>query len=58
MLSSWVSGGNTTQLPKTSDDSKRQTLNNIQQKINPQHIAYRNIKDPVSQYMWLFSGKK
>ena len=58
MLSSWVSGGNTTQLPKTSDDSKRQTLNNIQQKINPQHIAYRNIKDTVSQYMWLFSGKK
>jgi hypothetical protein len=56
ILSSWIAGNQPP--PKTPLSAKQEALNTVQRKINPHHIAYRNIQDPVGQYMWLFSGKK
>jgi hypothetical protein len=54
ILSSWLTTSNT-QAPVTE---KEKLTQKIKKKINPQHPAYSNIKDQISQYMWLFSGKK
>ena len=54
MLSSWLTTSNT----QTPVSPKEKITQEIKRKINPQHPAYRNIQDPIGQYMWLFSGKK
>jgi hypothetical protein len=54
MLSSWVGSSNTS----ISKSPKDELVNKIKNKINPQHVAYKNIHDPIGQYMWLFGGKQ
>ena len=54
ILSSWmVSNSSTSTINTYNKDTKQPT-----KKINPNHVAYRNVQDPNGDYMWLFSGLK
>jgi len=55
MLNSWLSSANSAQGPATTTSVDTVTGKEVT-KINPQHVAYKNVQDPRGEYMWLFGG--
>lgn len=55
MLNSWLSSANSSQGAATTTSVDKVTGKEVT-KINPQHVAYKNIQDPRGEYMWLFGG--
>jgi hypothetical protein len=55
MLSSWLGGANDA-MPVMTEKEKKMV--EVERKINPSHPAYKNVQNPMSHYMWLFSGLK
>ena len=54
ILNSWVSSSNNSPTKNEVDKNK----NTVEKKINPAHVAYRNVQDPTGQYLWLFGRRK
>lgn len=50
ILSSWATSTNTTPTTTTVNPVTKQK----ETKINPNHIAYKNVQDPKGEYAWLF----
>ena len=53
MLTSWLGGSSNTQTTTTVKDP---TTGQIEKKINPQHVAYKNVQDPRGEHAWLFGN--
>jgi hypothetical protein len=55
MLNSWLSTANSTNQNTTLKTYNSETKQ-IETKINPKHVAYRNVQDPRGEFLWLFGG--
>jgi hypothetical protein len=53
MLTSWLGGSSNTQ---TTTNVKDPSTGQIEKKINPQHVAYKNVQDPRGEHAWLFGN--
>jgi hypothetical protein len=53
ILNSWISSNQTSAVITTRDPETNQEI----KKINPNHIAYKNVQDPRGEHAWLF-GKR
>lgn len=53
ILNSWISSNQTSAVITTRDPQTNQEI----KKINPNHIAYKNVQDPRGEHAWLF-GKR
>jgi len=54
ILNSWATGN---QISSTTNSYNKET-NKSEVKINPNHLAYKNIQDPKGEYAWLFGRRK
>lgn len=55
MLNSWLSTANANVTAPTIKTMNTETKK-IETKINPNHVAYRNVQDPRGEFLWLFGG--
>lgn len=53
ILNSWISSNQTSPVITTRDAQTNQEI----KKINPNHIAYKNVQDPRGEHSWLFGRR-
>ena len=53
ILNSWISSNQTSAVITTRDAQTNQDI----KKINPNHIAYKNVQDPRGEHSWLFGRR-